>query len=60
MGDSYELRIISPTGNDWFQWITLVTEFYNELGADFGLQNHKGLKGLRGHKNIFESAIQIL
>ena len=44
MGDSYELRITSPTGNDWFQWIVLVTEFYNELGAEFGLQNHKGLK----------------
>ena len=43
MGDSYELRITSPTGNDWFQWIVLVTEFYNELGAEFGLQNHKGL-----------------
>ena len=43
MGDSYELRITSPTRNDWFQWIVLVTEFYNELGAEFSLQNHKGL-----------------
>ena len=43
MGDSYELRIISPTGYDWFQGIVLVTEFYHELGAEFGLQNHKGL-----------------
>ena len=43
MGDSYKLRITSPTGNDWFQWIVLVTEFYNELEAEFGLQNHKEL-----------------
>ena len=43
MTDTYELEITFPTGNYWFQWIVCVTEFTNELGAEFGLQNHKGL-----------------